>query len=599
MPTNTSTSLIFRFAGNHFYTEGKFVNTLQAAEQIGASRLALNLTNGYLDETCLDKSDIDNRLSRVRTVIAKLRHRGISADLVLPSLTGADKNATSGLLKFLYRGAADTQARTLWIDDIAYPQNRRFNRKNLMAWFRTIGQTVHTRNPRIRLGLMASFEKYAKVGTTAEKLAGLLAGGHPPLLGLVQPLIHDYHRIDILKVAQYLATVAAARAAANTHTEILGVLDNRYPSTFHKSAQAVEVQINLNLLFGVKQMMLNCFDLTGTAPGSEDAYLNMQQHHHRLMGKLGRLLPERPQHEGLCLVVPERPGPTDLQNPWPIILWRLGLAVTMATPATVSEHESAFILTGDLPKNMKRQELKHIFSRGVLLDAQAALTIQEMGWGDMLGVKVGGPISRVQTEILTDQSFAAPYYGQRIVVAGHLTRSDFHRLSAVQSAARPITTFEQKNRRPDTNGMFIFDDRKNNQRCAVLAYSLDHAEADFMLLPARRRHFQDLFGWLGRRRLNCFVESSADLAPFYIRLGQRRRIILALVNVGFDRALDSRIRFGGLPFAVKRVRKLNEQGKIVEHKGLKMQRCRDYQYLHLTGAAAVGPLQMTILLLEG
>ena len=95
------------------------------------------------------------------------------------------------------------------------------------------------------------------------------------------------------------------------------------------------------------------------------------------------------------------------------------------------------------------------------------------------------------------------------------------------------------------------------------------------------------------------MENTPDLVVFYLPLPQRLKIILVLLNVGFDWAIDARIRLNRLPFPPKRIRELNEQGQLVVHRQLQLHTCGDYQYLQLSTDTAVPPLQMTVLILEG
>jgi hypothetical protein len=125
------------------------------------------------------------------------------------------------------------------------------------------------------------------------------------------------------------------------------------------------------------------------------------------------------------------------------------------------------------------------------------------------------------------------------------------------------------------------------------------AQAAPLLCIERQRHFREVFAWLLRKRLDCFVENTPDLVPFYIPLGKGRRTIIALLNVGFDWAIDARIRLSRIGFTVKRVRELNEQGRLVSYCDLRLRTCCDYQYIDITSDVAVPPMQMTILLLDG
>lgn len=289
------------------------------------------------------------------------------------------------------------------------------------------------------------------------------------------------------------------------------------------------------------------------------------------------------------------------QTPWPVLLWRWGLRAGFVSTSAVKSGDktgSVYILTGQTPRFLSRRQFNHIFKCGVLLDAQAAQTIQDMNLPGLIGTKVGTPIKNVQTEIISDQTFAAPYYGYHTILAGHFVPDDFRSLKPFHNNARVVTTLVRKNHLPNTPGMILFDNVDHNHRCAILPYSLDKADAAPLLTIERQRHFREIFTWLRRGRLDCFVENTPDLALFYIPDAAHRRLILGLLNIGFDWALKSRIRLNHLPFKVKRVRELDEQGLLVEHPKLKLTLCRDYQYLHLNTNTAVPPMQMTVLVLE-
>ena len=260
--------------------------------------------------------------------------------------------------------------------------------------------------------------------------------------------------------------------------------------------------------------------------------------------------------------------------------------------------DSMFILLGDTPKFLSRKQIQHIFRQGVLLDALAAQTIQDMNLADLLGIYVGKPIENIQSEIISDQSFAAAHYGNRTLLTPFFRDRDFRLLTANHPDARPITTLAQKDNIPNLPGIIIFDDKKRNSRAAILPYTFNLADPAPFLTLARQRHFYDLFCWLKRSCLPCFVENSPDLAVFYIHHPDRHRIILALLNLSFDWALDARIRLGSLPFKVNKIRLLNEQGRFDADSKLQLTTLQGYQYIQLTPDSAVPPMQMSVLILE-
>ncbi|MFC1783708.1 hypothetical protein ACFL02_09015 [Planctomycetota bacterium] len=367
------------------------------------------------------------------------------------------------------------------------------------------------------------------------------------------------------------------------------------------------MQINLNLLYGFKNIILNCFDSVGTAPGPENPYLNMLRHSQSFLRKFHQLLPEKPQPAGIGVVVPENISPArsrslpnhPSENIFPALLWRLGLPVRLVTPAQVTDHDDVFVLSGTTPDALNRRQIKHIFHHGVLLDAHAAQTLQKMNLNRLMGLKVGRSLKNVQTEIFSDQSFAASFYGQNTVLADHFGPRQFRRLRPDHPNARPITTLFCNNNTPYTEGIVVFDDIKNLNRCAVLPYCLNRLSYAPLLCTSRQRFFQDLFRYLLRRRLSCFVEHAADLVPFYLPTPQKDRLLICLLNVGFDWAIDSRVRLARLPFTVKRLRELDEHGRLNCPTELRLNICRDYQYIQLNSDTAVPPMQMTVLLAEG
>ena len=605
-PAGTAT---LRFSYQHFDTEGKLVNTLEALEQIKAKRVCLGLSNGPLDPATASLELFQPRLERVRTVIAKLRHRSIQTELVLPSLTEMNPKSSDAqqLLKSLYSHAPQTKAAVIWIDDAAKSHHRNFSTWQMKNWFQTIRQSVRKKNPKIKLGLIAAPpEQYLGLDLSAEQLAQILSGSKKSngqtLLAQNQSFRNDYNRIDILQTARELAWCQALRDPAS-RPESISQLEQDSHCTFHKSTEATEMQINLNLLFGNKSLLLNGFDWTGISPGSENPYLHKLINSQKLYQKLRQFVADQPEHYGLCVIVPNKArGKSALANvnPWFTLLWRMGFPVKCATPKSVRKISgTVFILAGNLPNQLTAAQLKHVFQQGVLLDVDAAQTLQKMGQNDLIGLEVGAALQDVQTEILSDQTFANRQYGRHAILTGNLPVGTCRKLKPIHDLARFVTTLQRKNHIPNTNGMILFDNHDHNHRSAILPYSLGNADPVFLLNQQRQQHFQDLFQWLNRGRLNCFVENAPDLVPFYITDTRKRRIIIALLNVGFDWAIDARLRLARLPFTVKRVRELDQNGKLESYPELKLQIANDYQFVQLHSDTAVPPMQMTILLLEG
>jgi hypothetical protein len=624
MPEKLPHTLTCRFAYNHIESDGKYVNLTEALEAMEAVHVCLSLTNGHLDPPVLDADTIKHRFARLQTIFQKLRREMVAVDLILPSLT--DHNPASSQTKSyrdnIYARAARLNIHRLWIDDSTVPLHQNFTRDKLIAWFRHLRQLVLNKNPRRPLALIAANpQRYNCLQLTAQQLADELAIAGKPILAQAQSLNHDYNRTDILDA---IHTLAITNAYAPSHPLVrqLGAIDQTAASEFHKSAEATQMQFNLNLLFGCRDILFNGFDNLGGPPSTENPYLKMTQNSDDFHQKLAKILSKYPQHQGLGLLIPQNSNPLNQAklhqfcgtNPIPDdsispilsyskLLQRCGLPITLTTPKFALELDTPFILTGSLPQILNDKQLTHIFHHGVLLDATAARTIQEMDRGDLLGCKVGKSLRNIQLEILSDQMFSAPYYGRRTCLSPPWPSDCCVALKSTHKDARFITTLQRPGKIPNIPGIIAFDNNKQNQRCAVLPYDLpalgdSHNSLDPLLTTFRMRHFQDVFHWLYRKRLPCFVENTPDLIPFYIVIPAKKRIVLALLNLSFDWAIDVRIRFGQLPFPVKRIRELDEQGRLVQYSDLRLTRNQDYHYLQLNSDTAVAPMQMTILILD-
>ncbi len=605
-----------QFSHNHVHTGGKVVNTTDALEQMGAGEVFLSVTNGVLDGAEA-LGTLRERLASTASAIRTLRRKGVKTHLVLPSLSMlvAADGGLKRRLKRLYAEAAGAGAVSIWVDDtyeIAGGRGGRWGqavgRREYVGWFRAIGRTIRGVSERLEVGLIgADAGYYGRMGLSGVELAEVLARGGRAILAQSEPLTSDYRRTDILRVGQVLGTAAAL--ARGSEVSLVGQLSQASASTFGKSTESVQMQMNLNVLFGIERMVLDCFGSAGTAAGDQNPYVQTCLSTRGYYRRLEAFGSGEYEGVGICCVLPE-PGrlkgaSADAAllesggNPWPVVLWRLGLPVTFATTGQVEDFAGPFVLAGTAARQLSRGQLKHVFEHGVLLDVEAAKSLEAMGRGELTGVKVGQKVRGVRTEIFTDPSFAWPYFSKWNELGGVDGERSFDvwEVEPEAAGARSISILGRHDGPPTMGGMAVYDRDEGRSRCAVLPYSIGGEEGEFLLTHGRQRHFQEVFHFLSRRRLGCMVESTADLAPFFCVDKRRRRGGLGLLNVGFDWALDGRIRLGRLPFGVKRIRRLNEQGRWVE--GPALERRGGYEYIQLDSESAVPPMQMTMLRLEG
>ena len=595
--------IVLRFAYRQFHTDGRLQNLYETLNEIGAGLVLLNFVDAGFDDEILSQEKVDERLEIVKQSTKRLKKRKFNAELVLPSLSDCSDKEHKKYLIELYKQAVETGCKTLWVDETALvngiADKSALDRK---LFYKQLGKEVHKVNKKVSLGLLAQEPKtYARLGLTALNLAAALADDGEPLLAQTQPFRDDYNRVELLEAAATAAISQKQCYHALDNIALLGNINQIYASPFHKAAESTQMQINLNVLFGHRQVILNCFDEMGTAPKVDNLYLQMIKANRKFVSKLGEYVPHDTYYEGIRFIVPDN-APEGYDYSAAIMLWRMGLPVSFINAGDITEdydRSMTAVMCGEVPAELDRDQLDAVFTGGVLLDAKAAETIHNMGLPGLLGSKIGGEIEDVCTEILCFQAYANRYYGHQTMFRNRVGADKFRQIEPFHSNCRVITELTRHGKQANVDGMVIFDNLEHHHRSAILPFELNAETCKLLLCPARQTHTIDILQWLQRNPLLCQVEGTPDLVPFLGFDPEEDRIILTLTNVGFDWAIDCRIRFGNLPFKVKKVKELDEQGNIIKDKELKMSTEGSYNYIHLNTDFAVPPMQMLILILEG
>ena len=644
------------FTWTHFATDGKLENIGEVLSESPIERICLNILDPSMDdvsEFLADKQEILSRLARCKQVISRCRRDfDLIADLVLPGLGSVGLYNSSGKkgLAFLYSHAPQTKAKIVWMDEkgLAYDfqayyelgrdvmemfqkrKGHRVSKKRLGELHQRIASKDGDVTPRERK-IISDFEMFEKrwlldltrhlansfYKHSNKSTLGLIGGDSPyesdwqldilETLSKNRDIFHvrtshmdsweDYDRTDILNQAIHLSVGQNATGYCRAG----GYLNVWQPSCFNKSSESMQMELQLNLLFGRDPVLLDCFDDAGTDP-SGSPFLKMTDNRKKLIRKLGQLMPQDAISDGIRIVQKDDFN----RNHWATLFMRMGFPVTVHTPDRIdcAQRGAVSIIMGEVVRSLTRDQIESLFTNGVLLDIVAARDLADMGFSESLGVTFGKEVVNVCYEIISDQRFAAPFYGHRTDMSGFDSSSNHSYLAPLKPKSkntRTLTTLLQKNKLPNTPGMSYSENPDRVHYCAILPYAVQSGcQSDLLALLTvqRQRHFHDLFTSLGRQPLPCYVENSPDLVPFYFADPKGRRVILALLNVSFDWAIDTRIRLGELPERITQVRELDDSGRLQSYPDLQLIRAGHYSYIDLTPDAAVPPMQMGIFVLE-
>ena len=594
--------IILRYSYRQYQTDGRLQNLYETLDELKAGLVLLSFADLGFDDKILDSERVAERIAVIKQTVRRLKKRKFHSELVLPGFADCADKDTESYLQQLYVKAVETGVNTIWVDDSEIEQFADVPAIERKHFYQKIAKEVHKVAKKVQLGLIAAApEKYNAVGCSPLQLAVALADGSEPLLAQSQPFSEDYNRVEMLDAAAAVAISQMQNMHAIDNVSLLGNINQMLASPFNKSAESTQMQLNINMLYGHRQIILNCFDQMGTAPRRDNLYIQMINGSKKYYSKLANFVPADIVYPGIKIILSDEP---DAQ--WNIaaarMLWRMGLPVSFIRVSDIDDNydsDSVSILTGTTPQEMTREQFDVIFKGGVLLDSAAAQTIFEMGLPGLLGCKMAGPIKDVCTEMLAYQAYANRFYGHQTIFRSSPSADTFRQIEPFHVNTKVITEIIRFGKLGNVDGMVIFDNVEHGHRSAILPYELNEDSCKRLLSPARQRHTQEIIHWLQRKPLPCFVENTPDLVPFMGIVPDTKRIVLTLLNVGFDWAIDSRIRFGKLPFKVKRVKELNEQGAIIKDESLKMCYDNSYSYIQLNSDFAVPPMQMLNLILEG
>jgi len=206
-------------------------------------------------------------------------------------------------------------------------------------------------------------------------------------------------------------------------------------------------------------------------------------------------------------------------------------------PVHFSKDEAVTAVTGQGLVCMSLDELEAVFSRGVLLDASALMTLQDMGRADLAGVRVlrvVPPRSQpIGPEELTHPDFAGG--AQRYTWGPVGARLAVFELLGAQPISRIV----------DTDGQLLFHGAVIHQnalggRVASFPWFCQGASPDpwqkgpsgFFYTARRRQQFHALLPWLGKGFTSLLVHSHGWTLPH--RADGPGRVALAAMNVTAD-----------------------------------------------------------------
>ena len=400
-------------------------------------------------------------------------------------------------------------------------------------------ETVHAVSPETIIGLMSSGPTFHTTeGRDWQDLYRIMAGseGRPVAS---RPPLGNYKEFNLTGLIATATSSRLTRRAFGRPTLEEGEIEN-YPYTgYSKSNAFLRLHNSVAVASGCAALTLNLFDHCGTPMAvTEDILQTIAADKNYLSALKSRVQPVG-ENKGIGLYyhpdsakLKELGGACHAENlrgetaNAAELLQILGFAVTFE-PAPVT------VLTGQDIRCASKDEIESLFSKAVLVDATAFITLSEMGYADLLGGRLLESFQLNTTYPLAGEHFYRPEFGGKkqhfFSLAIHRQTPRFAAIESNKSAVE-ITEFVD----PDLNrlfgGCYTFTNRLGG-KVAVLPLEfggLGQAFAD----PGRKVMMRELFRWLSNDQLPLFLSGDRSVLP--LRFDQPSYTVCALYNLSLD-----------------------------------------------------------------
>jgi len=275
------------------------------------------------------------------------------------------------------------------------------SRDTMVENARIIGQAVRAVSAHTRVGLMSSVPSvHAAEGRDWHGILNGLAAGKTPV---IRPHLPSYTEVSPQSYALGFAAVSRMTTAViPPETEIYPELENFPHSRFAKSKTFTSFQIESALALGAEGITLNLYDMIGNGILPQEGYQTALAANKDFLDTVTRLNLKQARRSGVQVLVSRQhawhmhleggSGMNRLypsETFWAQLLSALGVAWTYCLDDQVSGQVVA--LTGQILRAIDPAGIRTLFQHNtILLDGEAAMTLLDLGLGDLAAIQAAG-----------------------------------------------------------------------------------------------------------------------------------------------------------------------------------------------------------------
>jgi hypothetical protein len=279
--------------------------------------------------------------------------------------------------------------RKIWLDTA---------RETMVKLAQSIGESVHKVSPTTRVGLMSSNpEVHCAEGRDWKGILGGLAAGMPMVNRPTLPAYSDCTPQDYLWNFSTISRMS--RAVVPGQTEVYPELENFPFTRFSKSNTFVRYQLETSSVLGAAGITMNIFNMMGSGVMMREGYQDVLADSKDFLSNIKGLKLEVGKQEGIKVLVSPESSYTihtgegrsmeelyPQEGFWAGLLSSFGIANTYSLDKR--HNDSIVAVSGQYFRNLNKSELKDLFENNfVLMEAEAAYTLYEMGYGELAGIR--------------------------------------------------------------------------------------------------------------------------------------------------------------------------------------------------------------------
>ena len=391
---------------------------------------------------------------------------------------------------------------------------------------------VHLVDPEIRVGLMNSGETaHALQGRDMNELIHVFAGKNRPLSRPLGGAYKDCLHQELIDIHQGMAL---SLAQLTDDVEIVSEVENWPHTRYTKSLKITELQMKLHALAGADKISMNIFDFMGTPYRQEIKMVQLIHDNKQQLCDIQRYRKNK-QLEGIGLLwypgqVEKLPEKTGTMDDLMIVRHFDTLFPMLGIPTCFKESQVNF-LSGVNAKCCGKEKLAELLKKGLILDAESARYLCELGLGEYIGcTDTGKNLACPSAEILLGKT----YHGE---FADNLLPTDWVRLEYAGEKiplfhyapqCKVLSKYVDKEKKYIGDGIALFENNLGGRICIIPSY----IGAWQFAYRSRSWQMKEIVSWLYRGEAPVLLEDSTNVVPFYYENDTEG--LLALLNSGLD-----------------------------------------------------------------